>query len=65
MYMGYLKVESTYTCSSLVQATYTSITSQKRKQQSRNQSREYWYGRPESLQTHTLAETQKKVIKPI
>jgi hypothetical protein len=28
--------------------------------QPRKESREYWYGRPESLLAHTLAETQKK-----
>jgi hypothetical protein len=32
----------------------------KKKNQSSNQRREYWYGRPESLQTQTLAETQEK-----
>jgi hypothetical protein len=31
----------------------------------RKESREYWYGRPESLLAQILAETQKKVIKPI
>jgi hypothetical protein len=29
------------------------------------ESREYWYGRPESLLAQTFAETQKKVMKPI
>jgi hypothetical protein len=36
------------------------MTFRKNKNKSSNQSREYWYGIPESLQTQTLAETQKK-----
>jgi hypothetical protein len=32
----------------------------KKKMQPSKESREYWYGRPESLLAQTLAETQKK-----
>jgi hypothetical protein len=36
------------------------VTSRKIKMQPSKESREYWYGRPESLLAQTLAETQKK-----
>jgi hypothetical protein len=32
----------------------------KKKKTIKQSCREYWYGRPESLQTQTLAKTQKK-----
>jgi hypothetical protein len=35
----------------------------KKKKQSGEGSREYWYGRPESLLAQTFAETQKKGSK--
>jgi hypothetical protein len=60
MYAGCIKVGHVYTHAGLVQAMYTSVTSQKEKKKSSNESREYWYGRPESLLAQTLAETQKK-----
>jgi hypothetical protein len=47
-------------CAGLLQPVYASVASRKKKKQSRKESREYWYGRPESLLAQTLAETQKK-----
>jgi hypothetical protein len=47
----------------LIQAVYASVASRKKKKRSRKESREYWYGRPESLLAQTLAETQKKKKK--
>jgi hypothetical protein len=37
----------------------------KRKQQSKEQGREYWYGRPESLKDTVTYRELKEVIKPI
>jgi hypothetical protein len=59
MYAGCIKVGHVYTRAGLLQATYTSVNSQKKKIVKQS-SREYWYGRPESLLAQTLAETQKK-----
>jgi hypothetical protein len=60
MYVGFVKSGHVHTREGLLQATYASLASWKRKKQSSEERREYWYGRPESLLAQTLAETHKK-----
>jgi hypothetical protein len=60
IYVGCLKVGRMYTRVGLLQATYTFVNFWKENQTVNKLCREYWYGRPESLQTQTLAKNSEK-----
>jgi hypothetical protein len=59
MHASCVKVGHVYMHAGLIQAACTSMDPEKKMQPSK-ESREYWYGRPESLLAQTLAKTQKK-----
>jgi hypothetical protein len=60
MYAGWVKSGHVYTRARPYTGRVWLCSFPEKKKQPSEESREYWYGRPESLLAQTFAETQKK-----